>query len=69
LTIQSNGDVFTTDSLSPAVYLIRPQKDEIELFLEDAGFGSPQGLAFSGDERHLFMADYSTGLFDIEDQA
>ena len=66
LTIQSNGDVFTTDSLSPAVYVIRPQKDEIELFLEDSGFGSPQGLAFSGDERHLFMADYSTGLFDID---
>jgi tetratricopeptide (TPR) repeat protein len=66
LTIQSNGDVFTTDSLSPAVYVIRPQKDEIELYLEDARFGSPQGLAFSGDERHLFMADYSTGLFDID---
>lgn len=66
LTIQSNGEVFTTDSLSPAVYVIRPQKDEIELFLEDAGFGSPQGLAFSSDERHLFMADYSTGLFDID---
>jgi hypothetical protein len=66
LTIQSNGDVFTTDSLSPAVYVIHTQKDEIELFLEDPGFGSPQGLAFSSDEQHLFMADYSTGLFDID---
>jgi hypothetical protein len=66
LTIQSNGDVFTTDSLSPAVYVIHPQKNEIELFLEDPGFGSPQGLAFSSDEQHLFMADYSTGLFDID---
>jgi len=66
LIIQSNGDVFTTDSLSAAVYVIRPERDEIELFLEDAGFGSPQGLAFSGDERHLFMADYGTGLFDID---
>ena len=66
LIIQSNGDVFTTDSLSPAVYLISAQRDEIELFLEDPGFASPQGLAFSSDERHLFMADYSTGLFDID---
>ena len=66
LIIQSNGDVFTTDSLSPAVYVIRSQKDEIELYLEDPGFGSPQGLAFSNGERHLFMADYSTGLFDID---
>jgi DNA-binding beta-propeller fold protein YncE len=66
LTIHSNGDVFTTDSLSAAVYVIRAHKDEIELFLEDPGFASPQGLAFSDDERHLFMADYSTGLFDID---
>ncbi len=66
LTIQSNGDVFTTDSLSPAVYVIPAQKDEIELFLEHPAFGSPQGLAFSSDEHHLFMADYGTGLFDID---
>jgi sugar lactone lactonase YvrE len=66
LIIRSNGDVFTTDSMSPAVYVIRAQKDEIELLLEDPEFGSPQGLASSSDERHLFMADYSTGLFDID---
>lgn len=66
LTIQSNGDVFTTDSLSPAVYVIRSQKDEIELFLEEPTFGSPQGLAFSENEQHLFMADYGTGLYDID---
>jgi hypothetical protein len=46
--------------------VIHPQKDEIELFLEDPAFGSPQGLAFSGSEQHLFMADYGTGLFDID---
>jgi len=66
LTIDSNGSVFATDSLTPAVYVIHPEKDEIELLLENDGFVSPQGLAFSGDERHLFMADYSTGLFDID---
>jgi hypothetical protein len=66
LTINSSGDVFTTDSVSPAVYVIPHKSDQIELFLENAGFGSPQGLAFSTDERHLFMADYSTGLFDID---
>ena len=66
LTIDSTGGVFTTDSLTPAVYAIRPENDEIELFLENDEFVSPQGLTFSGDERHLFMADYSTGLFDID---
>ena len=66
LTIHSNGDVFTTDSTSPAVYVIRHQGDALELFLENIGFVSPQGLAFSSDEQHLFMADYSAGLFDID---
>ena len=66
LTIHSSGDVFASDSVSPAVYVIRAGKDEIELFLEDPGLGSPQGLAFSKDEQHLFMADYSSGLFDID---
>lgn len=65
LTIHSNGDVFTTDSTTPAVYVIRQKTDELELFLENVEFVSPQGLAFSSDEQHLFMADYSTGLFDI----
>ena len=66
LVIKSSGEVFTTDSLSAAVYVIHPGRDEIELFLEDPGLGSPQGLAFSKDEQHLFIADYSTGLFDID---
>ena len=66
LTVGAGGDVFITDSVSPAVYVIHPQQDEIELFLEDPAFGSPQGLTFSSDGRHLFMADYATGLFDID---
>jgi hypothetical protein len=66
LTIHSNGDVFTTDSISPAIYVIPHQKDQLELFLENIEFVSPQGLAFSTDEQHLFMADYSTGLFDVD---
>jgi hypothetical protein len=66
LTLNSRGQVFITDSMTPALYLIRPQKDELELFLENANFASPQGLAFSDDENHLFMADYARGIFAIE---
>jgi hypothetical protein len=46
--------------------VIRHQTDELEPFLENTEFVSPQGLAFSSDEQHLFIADYSTGLFDID---
>jgi tetratricopeptide (TPR) repeat protein len=66
LTLNAHGDVFATDSLTPALYLIRSQKDKLELFLENDWFVSPQGLTFSDDEKHLFMADYARGIFDID---
>ncbi len=65
LTLNSGGDVFATDSLTPALYVIRSQKDELELFLENDWFVSPQGLTFSDDEKHLFMADYARGIFHL----
>lgn len=37
LTIDSNGNVFTTDSLTPDVYVIHSEEDEIEPFLENDG--------------------------------
>jgi hypothetical protein len=68
LIVNSGGDIFATDSLTPALYVIRLQKDELELFLENDWFVSPQGLTFSADEKHLFMADYARGIFTIDVQ-
>lgn len=65
LVIASNGDVYTTDSLTAAIYIIRQDKDEIELFLENENFTSPQGLDFTPDGKYLLMADYSRGIFKI----
>jgi sugar lactone lactonase YvrE len=66
LVVAGNGDVFISDSLTPAVYLISRQKDEMQLFLENESFVSPQGLDFSTDESRLFVADYSKGIFSID---
>ena len=66
LAINSRGDVLATDSLTPAVYIIPHQKDEIELFVADGPFASLQGLDFSENEKQLFVADYSKGLFLID---
>ncbi len=66
LAINSRGDIFATDSVSPAVYRIRAGGDELELLMEGEPLVSPQGLAFDGDEKHLFIADYSKGLFDFD---
>src|SRR4051812_1798697 len=63
LVLNAQGTVFTSDSVSPAIYFLNPQTDALELFLESDAFVNPQGLAFSNGDRQLFMADYLKGVF------
>ena len=65
LIVAKNGDVFASDSVSPNIYRIAKEKDELEIFLTSENFASLQGLAFSPDEKTLFAADYSKGIFKI----
>jgi sugar lactone lactonase YvrE len=64
--VNSAGDAFTTDSLSPAVYTIPHETNKLELFIGGDLFRSPQGLCFSGDEKTLYVADYTRGIFAID---
>jgi hypothetical protein len=68
LVVSSRGDVYATDSLSPALYVLRRGADRFETVLEGEPFASPQGLDFSADEKRLFVADYAKGVFvfDLE---
>ena len=65
LIVAKNGDVFASDSVSPNIYRIAKEKDELEIFLTSENFASLQGLAFSPDEKTLFATDYSKGIFKI----
>ena len=66
LVLNSAGDVYASDSISPAIYLIDHKTDELRLFLNTPASLNPQGLAFTPDEKHLLMADYLLGLFLID---
>lgn len=66
LIIAKNGDVYASDSRLPNIYRIEAQGGELEIFLTSDNFSSLQGLAFSKDEKWLFAADYSKGIFKIE---
>jgi hypothetical protein len=63
VVVASNGTVYATDSLDPAVYSLNQGK--LELFLGPDPFRSPQGICLSKDEKILFVADYSRGIFGI----
>jgi sugar lactone lactonase YvrE len=66
LVINSRGDVFASDSVTPAVYVVARGRDELTPLVEGEPFTSPQGLALTRDEKRLFVADYSKGLFVID---
>ncbi|MBX7150908.1 hypothetical protein K1X84_04670 [bacterium] len=66
LVIAKNGDAYISDSRPQGIYKIDFQKDELTEFLPKGYFNSPQGIAFSEDEKYLFMADYSLGIFRID---
>ncbi|HEY6243252.1 MAG TPA: SMP-30/gluconolactonase/LRE family protein [Pyrinomonadaceae bacterium] len=66
LVINSAGDVYTSDSVTAAVYVVRHDGNELETLLEGEPFVSPQGLDFTPDEKKLFLADYAKGVFLID---
>lgn len=64
--VASNGDTFTTDSLTSGIYRIRAGGDKLESLGHAHLFRSPQGLCLSPDEKTLFVADYSRGVYAID---
>jgi sugar lactone lactonase YvrE len=57
LSISQSGDVYITDSDEGSVYRISAEKDELELFVKPEGMSYPNGIALSGDERFLYVAN------------
>lgn len=66
LELARDGSVYATDSVSPVVHKIDVKRDKIEEFVRSENFASLQGLAFSGGDKHLYVADYSKGIFRID---
>ncbi len=66
LALDSHGNVYASDSLSPAIYVVRSDKDEIESLVAGSPFINPQGIVLTPDEKRLVMADYLKGLFLID---
>ena len=71
LALHPSGDVYVTDSVTPAIYVISRQKDLLELHTGPEPFSSPQGLDFSADGKKMFIADYGRGIFvfDMKNKA
>jgi hypothetical protein len=66
VTISRRGDVYASDSRSPAIYRVRAGADSLERFLTSPLLLSAQGMALTPDERTMYLADYSRGILRID---
>lgn len=66
--VAPDGAVFVTDheERPGTLYRLDPKTKKLEPFGDENALGSPEGLAFSSDGRHLFVADYSYGIVRYE---
>lgn len=68
LIIADDNTIYTTDSLTGAVYRYYIDSNEFEILVKRGGLGSPQGLVLDENGDYLYVADYIGGLFRISVQ-
>lgn len=64
VAVAPNGDVFISDSQNATLYRLRKGGTELEP-ITHRYFRSLQGMAITGDNKFLYMADYSHGLLRV----
>jgi sugar lactone lactonase YvrE len=63
--VLAGNTIYTTDSLTGALYRYDIAADEFMALLEPGTFGSPQGLVLDESGQHLYVADYIGGLYRV----
>lgn len=66
MALATDGTLYATDTAGQAVYRLKPGATHLEQVIQSPWLRSPQGLCLSADEKHLYVADYTFGLFKID---
>jgi len=59
ITIHHNGTAFITESSEGKVYMIQPEKDSLELFIDSDYYCFANGITLSEDGKFLFVGYFS----------
>lgn len=65
LVIADGNTIYTTDSLTGAIYRYFIDSNEFEILVERGKLGSPQGLVLDDSGGYLYVADYIGGLYRV----
>ena len=66
LAMDRAGNLYVSDSLASGIYRMKQGSDQLETFVAPSLFRATQGLAFSDDEKTLYVADFSDGLWALD---
>ncbi|GHN02989.1 hypothetical protein WSM22_44780 [Cytophagales bacterium WSM2-2] len=65
LIMNKDGQVFVSDGKFNTIVTVNPKTNKLEPFYSSPDFWNLQGMAFSPDEKFLFIADYVKGVFRL----
>jgi hypothetical protein len=63
LAIDKKGNVYISDTKGNAVYRLSYNNDQIDEIIKPGKFVSLQGLDLDDNDKNLYLADYSLGLY------
>lgn len=66
LLVDREGNLYVSDSLASGIYRLGRGAQELEVFIPSTVFRATQGLAFSSDEKTLYVADFSDGVWALD---
>lgn len=66
IALNAEGDVFVTDTATGEIFTVKPERDELEIFIPAGRFESPNGIAISNDGRQLFISDLPFGVYVVD---
>ena len=66
LVIHPNGNIYISNTLDGAIYIIHNSSDKLELFLKNKLFHGLNGITLSEDGRVIFVANDNLGIYKID---
>jgi len=62
MALASDGTVYASDTRVPSIFRLRPDEQHPQMHFSHDNFSSLRGIALSGDDKLLYVADYELGI-------